>query len=711
MQKRLIESAIGTQMDHRGTGYIIPTKTFYKIAEEIWTSYFKTAKILKGIHKRSSETAGATFEDLYSLMTREDFVYQALTNIRANKGSGTAGIDYKTFEAISSETILNIVKNLRQGTYQFNPIKRIMIPKPGKTELRPLGIPTFEDRIVQEMIRAILEAIYEPVFTLEHKDSNFGFRPKKSTQDAIRVIRQRAQNTEWCIEGDIKKAYDSINHKILIQILRCKIKDDKFLSLINSALKSGLVFKGAYEHTLLGTPQGGIASPILFNIYMAELDRYILNDIQNYIDEKNRIEIRQRDPITKPWAKLTSTIKSTKASLARIRAKQTAPLSEWTSEPREKYLNLVKRLRGSLRDRLSVPYQDKKRTTIRVVYTRYADDWVLFTNADYKTTETIKEKISTFLENTLKLTLSLEKTKITNVKKHTVNFLGFTLGYYANSRKILRLGKKRLPTTNMWKKRIFPPDRVRAKIPKPFARRTTGNQLTIGIDKTRLESRLKTKRFMTEKDDGRVLARRKTEWTTLSDYEIILRYNQVIRGLVNYYGFTIRDFSQLTKYTYIFQYSCLHTLACKHNSSITKVIKKYGNPPSANEKVRKGEEVKNQKRITLMDYNACKTSILRLADNKTAEDDSDFLTVRINWRTTYKLQKYCVVCGSTKKIEMHHIRHIRKTGTTVTGFNQVLVALNRKQIPVCSICHVKIHRGLYNGTGLNDFYDPGLGAL
>jgi group II intron reverse transcriptase/maturase len=712
MQKIIIEAAIGTQTDHRGIGYLVPTKKFYKIADEIWNNYFRTDKILKGIEKKSMTIPRTTFNDLYPLMTREDFVYQALTNIRANKGSSTAGIDYKTFESISSETILNIVDKLKKGIYKFNPIKRIMIPKPGKTELRPLGLPTFEDRIVQEMIRAILESIYEPIFKLEHNDVNFGFRPKKSTHDAIRKIHQKAQNTEWCIEGDIKKAYDTVNHKILINILRYKIKDEKFLNLIKNALESGLVFKGVYEHTLLGTPQGGIVSPILFNIYMSELDRYILNEIQYFIDEKNRIEQRELDPITIPWSKLTSTIKSTKKSLQRIRAKQTPSLSEWPIEIKERYFNLVQLLRSALKSRISIPYQDKKRTKIRFVYVRYADDWVFFTNADYKTTLNIKEKINKFLEEVLKLTLSIEKTKITNVKKQTMNFLGFRLGYYASNRKILRLGKKRLPYTNIWKKRIFPPDRVRAKIPKPFARRTTGNQLLIGIDQIRLENRLKTKRFMANKSKGIKFSRRKTEWTNLTDYEIILRYNQVIRGLTNYYAPLIRDFSTLVKYTYIFQYSCLHTLASKHNTSITKIIKKYGNPPSAKEKISKNDEKKTtQKEIKLMDYNACKKAAIQLVKNKINQNDTDFLTIRINWRTTYKLQKYCVVCGSTNKIEMHHIRHIRKTGVTVTGFDQVLVNLNRKQIPVCSTCHVKIHKGLYNGTGLNDFYDPGLGAL
>lgn len=264
----------------------------------------------------------AKFSDLYSLLKREDFIYQAIIKLKGNKGADTRDVDRKTIDGISAKDVTSLQAKLKDMSFKFSPVKRIMIPKPGKPEKRPLGIPTFTDRVVQEMIRGVLEAVYEPVFELRHNNSNYGFRPGKGTKDAVEVLVRKAQNTEWCIEGDIKGAYDNVDHDKLLGILREKISDERFLALIKQGLKCGAIHEGTYTHTLLGTPQGGIASPILFNIYMSKLDEYVNEVLSSEISERNIAEGRSSKPVTRSYRKFESTYSSSKKVLQRIRKGQ-----------------------------------------------------------------------------------------------------------------------------------------------------------------------------------------------------------------------------------------------------------------------------------------------------------------------------------------------------------------------------------------------------
>jgi retron-type reverse transcriptase len=239
---QLVESAViqkyGVSSDEEGSVSEVPTGEFNQFSSEFWNErYFITNRILQGIRKRSLADQNATFDDLSSLLFREDFVFQAITSLRPNKGIGTSGVDNANLDGASSFDVRSLVEELKSRSFKFLPVRRIMVPKPGKPEKRPLGIPTFRDRVVQEMIRSILEAIYEPVFQKTHQNVNYGFREGFSTHDAIDRIQAQAQNTEWCIEGDIKGAYDNVNHEKLLNILRERIKDESFLYLIDLGLK------------------------------------------------------------------------------------------------------------------------------------------------------------------------------------------------------------------------------------------------------------------------------------------------------------------------------------------------------------------------------------------------------------------------------------------------------------------------------------------
>ena len=216
------------------------------------------------------------FEDLYHLICRGDWIAQALQHVLANQGARTAGVDGVTKMSLKTEReqadfIEGLQADLKSMEYRPQPVKRIWIPKPGKTEKRGLGIPAIRDRVVQELLRMLMEPIWESDFL----DCSHDFRPGRRTMDCIapfymRVTRQNKYF--WAIEGDIRKCFDRFNHRILLKLVRQRIADQRIVNLVKAFLKAGLMDKGLFEETPTGAPQGGILSPLLSNIYLHQLD-------------------------------------------------------------------------------------------------------------------------------------------------------------------------------------------------------------------------------------------------------------------------------------------------------------------------------------------------------------------------------------------------------------------------------------------------------
>ena len=226
---------------------------------------------------KHSNVSGYKFERLYRILFNEQMFFVAYQRIYAKQGNMTAGTDGKTIDEMSLQRIESLITSLRNETYRPNPAKRVYIPKKDGKK-RPLGIPSFEDKLVQEVVRMILEAIYEKFF----EPTSHGFRPRKSCHTALTHVQKTFLGTKWFIEGDIKGFFDNINHNVLIGILRERIDDERFLRLIRKFLNAGYIENWKYNNTYSGTPQGGVISPILANIYLDKFDKYIEKYIQTF---------------------------------------------------------------------------------------------------------------------------------------------------------------------------------------------------------------------------------------------------------------------------------------------------------------------------------------------------------------------------------------------------------------------------------------------
>jgi group II intron reverse transcriptase/maturase len=658
--------------------------------EQILYTRTLTLKFRKTLHNITLKmnTDKPYIDNVYKLLTNEAFLFNCFERIRTNKGALTPGTNLDTADNITQKAIRKLAKEIKDNNFLFSPARRILVPKPGKTTQRPITIPNFYDRTIQEGIRTILEHIYEPEFN--KINTNFGFRPKKGTNDAIQEINKRTKGMTTAIEGDIKGAFDNVNFDIMINILSKTIKDRKFLRLIKQGFKSGILLKDNYQETTLGIPQGGIASPLLFNIYMHEFDKFILQYNQQKCDQINTQQNRTSDPKNTHYKKTDRKFQNAKEKYKRNIRKISQKFSQLTIKTKHEIRTLQKEYRKQLTKKFNIQSTDYSKKLITTEYFRYADDWILFTNASTEIAKEIKDDIQQWILNNLKLELSKEKTLITNLKKEPAHFLGYTLQNYQDKAKIIKYTNKNGKTIRQ--------------------RQSFG--LFIDIDHERITNRLKIKGFIDHKNKPK----HKTLFVHLKTHEIVLRYKAIIEGLFQYYYNNITFKSKLSRYHYILLYSCYKTIAYRQKTNIRKVIDKY----SRELRITWTEKHKNiQGQIEERRYH---TQILTYIDTmwqtkKRAEltqynkrNPTDFLTYKVNLRTAFKMEKYCTICGTkpTKEnpIEAHHVKAIKKSGIEITGFTEIMRILNRKQITCCKQCHIKIHKGQYNNMNVSELHDP-----
>lgn len=326
------------------------------------------------------------YKSLKIILNTKELWYASYIKVRSSKGSETPGIDLKTLDGTTKTSIDSLREKVMGMKYNWNPIRRVEIPKSfGKT--RPLGIPTLDDRIVQEVLRTILEPLFEPSFS----DKSHGFRPGRSCHTALKYVNTQFKGVSWYIEGDISKYFDSINHNILMHLLKRKVRDKLILNLIEAGLKADIIFKNKTIEHISGTPQGGILSPLLSNIYLHELDKFINNLEDEYLGPSKRVKVNPE---------YTKLINRNRKGWDPKNSKKARKLSY-------KY-----------------PFDSMYRY---IRYVRYADDFLIGVVGPRKIALEIRERIREFLETKLTLELNLEKTKITHISRK-IPFLGYLIG-------------------------------------------------------------------------------------------------------------------------------------------------------------------------------------------------------------------------------------------------------------------------------------------
>ncbi|MDA7979470.1 MAG: reverse transcriptase domain-containing protein [Pirellulales bacterium] len=350
---------------------------------------------------RSRGQRGLPVDDLYRQLRNPEWFLQAYGKIYRNKGSMTPGTTDETVDAMSLKKIRAIIDRLSREAYRWTPVRRTYIPKKNG-KLRPLGMPTWSDKLLQEVIRTLLEAYYEPQFS-EH---SHGFRPRRGCHTALREIYFTWKSTVWFIEGDIRGCFDNLDHTVLTSILREQIHDNRFLRLIENLLKAGYLEDWKYHGTFSGSPQGGIVSPILSNIYLDRLDRFV------------------EQTLSPQWT----------------RGKERKPNPEYrTLYDRARYLRRTGR--GNEAHHLFKRVQQLPSRLLddpdyrRLKYVRYADDFLLGFVGTRNEAEEIKSHLSTFLREQLRLELSEEKTLITHGRSEKARFLGYELCVTQDDRK------------------------------------------------------------------------------------------------------------------------------------------------------------------------------------------------------------------------------------------------------------------------------------
>lgn len=748
----------------------------------------KVFQILEKIYKKNQDFAfnktgtKPINSDLLNLLADENLLLAAYKKVRKNKGATTQAYEmseknYKSKneeqkswinkttnspDGINRRVFRKTSKFIKENKYPWGSSRRIYVEKPGKKgSKRPITIPPFMDKVVEEAITMILTSIYEPYF--EAQNCSFGFRPNKGVHDAIiSLTGAKANGLNLCLEGDVKGAYDRVSKKKLIEILNIKIQDRKFLNFMKDRLNYEIydTEERKYITPENGLPQGGIDSPYLWNIYISIFNEFIINSLGKYLDRLNtKVRGKNKDSIKNPTSKekrnnektrttlnkiskMLKNIKNDKEAIAKlnyIAGKTVKELKQEkiltgelnyikkilkeigvgnTNDLSQIKKNIIKYGRSLTEEGLKLPSRDSNKIKLRFIYCSYADDWIILTNMKRNMLETWKIKIQEFLKDELHAELAMEKTLITDIREKPAHFLGFEISTYKNK----KIGK--------YKKIINGEKRIITAI-------TAGSKVFAYPDKQRLINRAHMKGYCDENGFPREVG----FLSNLDDFTIIERYNSVLRGISNYYTEFIRNpRTSLTRWIYIIRYSCIKTLAQKHKTTIREIFKQYAAPISKESKSKEktievivknkiGENTYIKKWRLLTTRELIENSlalkikpklqdrywtlekgepiIYEEQDKHAITNDNFYDKLKwVNIRTQASFDLPCSICGSEEEIEMHHINHVRKNRYNLIDkeqtWLQAMYIRNRKQIPVCKECHINIiHKGKYGGTKLS----------
>lgn len=598
------------QSDNFNTGWYQENDLAIRILENLYNS---------NLSKVKENKERFPHKNLYKIVCNKEILRLAHRKLLKNKNVMIPWAEDITAININDKFLEDLSNDLINEKFTWNTAKRIDVEKSGnKKKKRPLGINDFKNKIVQEALRMLLEAIYEPEF--RKYETNSGFRPKRDCARVIENIKIKAQFANLVIEGDTISAYDNVNHNILINILKKRIKDKKLITLIYKGFKAGIIQEKTYIDTFLGIPQGGVCSSILFNIYMHEFDKYIIDDLQEIISKEDNNASRSSEGKENPkYKKVRKRIKKLKDEIIlenshdTIEKKDIKTLivtildnrhlfngeiwdniisrgKEFVNKKRtqknakpnaliiqikkeiESNSNLIqkKTLINYIIDKIgeeikitTLNYKQLNRTNIKhskimMYYHRYADDWTLWLRCPIRYALKLKNKIKEFLKEKLILELSEEKTKITILNKDQAKFLGFSI-YITNNKK-----RKLVKTNNndeLISKKIF-------------------TNISVDLDRKRIDTSFIEIGFceiIKYYDKPNRIKPREIGWLTVFEIQqIIEKFNQFMLGFGNYYITVINEPSRISKYIYILYYSCILTLCCKLKISSKELTNRYG---------------------------------------------------------------------------------------------------------------------------------------
>lgn len=600
--------------------------------------------VLESLNSKAC-SAGYKYERLYRNLYNPQFYLLAYQRIQAKTGNMTAGTDGKTIDGMGMVRIEALIEKMRDFSYQPCPAKRTYIPK-SNGKMRPLGVPSFDDKLIQEVVRLILESIYEPTFS----DLSHGFRPNKSCHTALKYVQKYFTGTKWFVEGDIKGCFDNVDHHVLTGILRKRIADEHFIGLLWKFLKAGYMENWVYHNTFSGTPQGSIISPILANIYLNELDSYMAE----YAESFNRGKGRKINPAFK---KKLDVCRGKEERLKRNEAKM-------SKEEKESLTAEIRELRRALR---SMPYSDQMDDSYkRVSYIRYADDFLIGVIGGKEDAKQVKKDVGNFIREKLHLEISDEKTLVT-YGHDTARFLGYEV--------------------------TITKSECNKKTKAGFTRRVNNGKVLLYVPHDKWIKRLLSYGALKINYDRQNGNReiwepvRRTRLLHLDDLEILNQYNAEIRGLYNYYRLA-NNVSVLNNYFYVMRYSMLKTFAGKYRTHISKIIQKY--------RYGKDFAVEYPKRDGVGRVLFYNKGFRR--DTKAESGNPDIIARTVENYGRNSLMKRlkankCEWCGKENvPIEVHHVRKLKDLSGK-KKWEIAMIGRKRKTMALCLDCHDKLHAG------------------
>ena len=595
----------------------------------------KSERVLKALSNHS-QSSDYKYERLYRYLFSEEMFAVAYQRIYAKQGNMTPGTDGKTIDEMSLERIERLIVSLKDESYQPHPARRVYIPKKNGKK-RPLGIPSFEDKLVQEVVRLLLEAIYEGHF----EGTSHGFRPHRSCHTALGMIQKSFAGAKWFIEGDIKGFFDNIDHNVLISILRERISDERFLRLIRKFLNAGYVEDWKYNKTYSGTPQGGIISPMLANIYLDKFDKYI----KEYAAKFRKGDRRSINP---EYWRLNNKKNRLKQKLQKTSDEQM----------RKNYLYEIAQLSKQM---LSTPHKDAMDADFRrMQYVRYADDFLISVIGSKSECETIKADITQFMREQLKLELSDEKTLITHAQDKA-KFLGYEIF-------------------------IRKSDAVKRNKDGVLKRDFNG-AVVLTLNSAVIQKKLTEYNALEVRNiDGKDIwwSKPRRYMTPMKPEDILAQYNAETRGLYNYYSLAANVSKECASFAFIMKMSMFKTLGWKLNTSARKVRQKYQKDKDF---VIPYNDAKGKQKYRVFYNEGFK--------KRNAQFDVDYdklpQTMYVPYPSLVERLKdgRCELCGKEGKVVMHHVR----TLTKLKGNNEwekLMLKRHRKTLVVCEDCNSMI---------------------